>query len=351
MKKVIISVVVIVLALVGIAYVLQQNKARSESITKIVAEENNSVAVKVDTADDLSIHMGYQVNGIFAPKQEVKISAETAGRVTRVLVDEGDHVASGQVLARIESDRQDVTVSNAEAVYQNAESELKRYQSAYSTGGVTQQQLEQVKLKLENAKSSLENAKIAAGDVNIRASFAGVINQRSVEPGTYVSPGQVLFDIVNVPSLNLRVNVDEKNITGVQIGQRVKVGASVLPGRSWTAAVTFIAPKANDNLSFPVELEIKNADHALRAGMYGTAYFGSNDSLRTLVIPRAAFVGSVSSHEVFLVKGGKAVLTTVMPGRIAGDNIEVISGLKQGDVVVTSGQVNLVDGSPIQIIN
>ncbi len=350
MKKVIISIVITVLALGGIVYVLQQNKARSESITQIVAEENTAVAVNVDTASYLNLHLGYQVNGIFTPSQEVEISAETAGRVSRVLVDEGDHVRAGQLLAFIESDKQAVNVSNAKAVYQNAQSELKRYQSAYATGGVTKQQLEQVKLKLENAKSNLESAKIAAGDVNISASFAGVVNQRSVEPGSYVSPGQVLFDIVDVPALKLRVNVDEKNIATVRVGQAVKVAASVFPNKSWTGQVTFIAPKANDNLSFPVEVEIKNQDNTLRAGMYGTAYFGNNDSVRVLAVPREAFVGSISSHKIFLVKAGKAVLTTVTPGRVSGDNIEIISGLEKGDVVVTSGQINLLDNTPIQVI-
>lgn len=351
MKKVIISVIITGLALAGIVYVLQQNKARSESITKIVAQENTAVAVKVDTATYLSLHLGYHVNGIFTPNQEVKISAEAAGRVSRVLVDEGDHVRAGQVLAFIESDKQEVTVSNAKAVYQNAQAELKRYESAYATGGVTKQQLEQVKLKLENAKSNLESAKIAAGDVYIRASFAGIVNQRSVEPGSYVSPGQVLFDIVDVPALKLRVHVDEKNIAAVQVGQPVKVEASVFPNKSWTGKVTFIAPKANDNLSFPVEVEIKNQDNTLRAGMYGTAYFGNSDSVRVLAVPRQAFVGSISSNKIFLVKAGEAVLTTVTPGRVSGDNIEIVSGLKEGDVVVTSGQINLLDNTPIQIIN
>src|SRR5699024_11721817 len=98
-----------------------------------------------------------------------------------------------------------------------------RFKSAYATGGVTKQKLDQVKLQLDNAKSSLESAKIAATDVNISASFAGIVNTRNVESGAYVSPGTALFDIVDVSSLKLKVDVDEKNIGGVSLGQQVEV--------------------------------------------------------------------------------------------------------------------------------
>jgi len=350
MKKAIISIIVIALAVGGIAYVLQNNKAESKAITSIVAQENASVAVYVDTVSYQNLRLGYHVNGVFAPKQEVKISAETSGRVTKVLVDEGDFVRPGQVLAIIESDRQQVDVANAKAVFQNAKAELKRFKSAYATGGVTKQKLDQVELQLDNAKSNLESAKIAATDVNIRASFAGIVNTRNVESGAYVSPGSELFDIVDVSSLKLKVDVDEKNIGGVSLGQQVEVLASALPNENWSGKVTFIAPKANGNLSFPVELEIQNKDKTLRAGMYGTAYFGRKDSSKTLVIPRDAFVGSISSNTVFVAKEGKAYSTKVIPGRVSGKYVEVISGLNDSDVVITAGQINLENNSPIEII-
>jgi len=95
-------------------------------------------------------------------------------------------------------------------------------------------------------------------DVNVKASFAGIVNSRKVEPGAFVNAGTQMFEIVNVSSLKLKVNVDEKNIATVKTGQEVKVVSTVLPDKSWTGVVTFIAPKADAGLNFPVELEIKN---------------------------------------------------------------------------------------------
>lgn len=351
MKKVIITGIVIIAALAGIMYVLNKNKAVNEEQTAIVGQKNAAVAVRVGIADFKDVNTQYITNGTFAPKQEVMLSAEAAGRVTRVLVQEGANVRAGQTLAIIDGDKQNVGVTNAQAVYNNAKAEVARFEGAYATGGVTKQQLDQVKLQLENAKNNLRSSQLTASDVNITASFAGIVNKRTIEPGSYVSPGQQLFEIVNVGTLKLKVNVDEKNIGFVKLGQTVKVQSAVLADQEFEGKVSFIAPKADGSLNFPVELEIKNnKSNDLKAGMYGTAYFGSAQSANTLVVPRNAFVGSVSSNQVFVVKDGKAVLTKVVSGRIFGEYIEIISGLEKGTQVITTGQINLLDGSAVEII-
>ncbi|UIR57488.1 efflux RND transporter periplasmic adaptor subunit [Sphingobacterium sp. SRCM116780] len=351
MKKIIITAVVVIAALAGIMYVLKKNKKENESQTAVVGQKNAAVAVRVAEVDFKDVNNQYITNGTFMPKQEVKLSAEVAGRVARVLVDEGAYVKVGQTLAIIESDKQNVDVNNAQAVYNNAKNEVARFESAFATGGVTKQQLDQVKLQLENAKNNLRSSQIKASDVNVKASFAGIVNKRSIEPGSYVSPGNELFEIVNVSSLKLKVNVDEKNIGYIKLGQSIKVQSAVLANQTFQGRVTFIAPKADGSLNFPVELEINNnATNDLKAGMYGTAYFGDEQSANALVVPRNAFVGSVSSNQVFVVKDGKAVLTKVTSGRIFGDNIEIISGIEKGTQVITTGQINLLDGTAVEII-
>lgn len=350
MKKVIyIVIIVVVLGLIG--YKLTSNKEKNEAQTAIVAIKNNNVAVRADVADVKDLSMQYISNSTFAPKQEVKISADAAGLVTRVLVEEGAVVRAGQTLAIIDGNKQNVSVSNAQAVYQNAQVEYSRFESAYKTGGVTKQQLDQVRLQLENAKNNLRSAQISVSDLSIKAPFSGIINSRNIEPGLYVNPGKELFEIVDVSSLKLKVNVDEKNIGSIKLGQTVKVTSQVLSDKTFEGKITFIAPKADASLNFPVELEIKNNNAKdLKAGMYGTAYFGSDQKVNALVVSRNAFVGSVSSGQIYAIKEGKAVLTKVTTGRNFGDYIEIISGLEKGTQVVTSGQINLSDGTAVEII-
>lgn len=351
MKKIIIIIGIITVALVGLSFILKNNKAKNDAQTAIVAVKNESVAVRSAVAEFKNLNLEYSTNGVFIPQQEVYISAEVPGKVVSVLVKEGSHVNAGQTLATIKGDKQDVAVSNAQAVYNNAVNEVSRFESAYTTGGVTKQQLDQIKLQLENAKNNLRNAKINAGDVNIKASFSGIINKKNIEPGSYVNPGQQLFEVVNIGTLKLKVNIDEKTIGQIKLGQQVLVKSTVLPDQSWKGKITFIAPKADASLNFPVELEVaNNGSSDLKAGMYGTAIFGADKNINALVVPRNAFVGNISSNKIFIIENNKAILKQVAIGKIFGDEVEIISGIKSGDKVITSGQINLFDQTPVSII-
>lgn len=351
MKRGIITLIIIAAALGGIYFILNKNKEKNEAVTAEAAKQNTYVAVRTDTVRLASMNLEYMANGTFLPKQEVVVSAETAGRVVRVLVQDGSVVSAGQVLATIEVDKLNVNIANAQANFDNAQQNLQRYESAYKTGGVTLQQLDQVKLQFETAKNNLKTANITASDATIKTSVSGIVNARKIEPGAYVNAGTPAFDIVNVSTLKLRVNVDEKNVIGLRVGQNVNVIASVYPNKTFTGKISFIAPKADGSLNFPVEIEVANPNNELRAGMYGTAVFGADNALiETLIVPRSAFVGSVSDNTIFVVQNGKAIETKVVSGRNFGDNIEIISGLNANDQVIISGQINLLDQTAVEVI-
>ena len=269
--------IIIAIAVVGLgAYILTKNKEKNQAETEIISKENSSVAVKTDTVTSMVPDMDYVANGTFAPSQELSFSAEKAGRVVKVLVDEGDKVHVGQVLAVVKGDQLSIELQNAQASYQNALTDSQRYENAFSTGGVTQQQLDQAKLKLTNAKAALDQAKINYGDASIKSSINGIVNKRNIEPGSVLAPGTMMFELVNVSTLKLMVNVDEQHVANLKIGAPINVKASVYPDKEFKGKITFIAPKADGSLNFPVEIEIaNNADNELKAGMYGTATFTS----------------------------------------------------------------------------
>lgn len=350
MKRTIITILIVVAAIAGIIYILNRNKAKNEAETAEAAVVNATVAVRVDTARNQRIDLRYVANGTFQPKTEVTVSAETAGRVVQVLVREGARVSAGQTLAVVQGDKLNVSVATAEANYNSAKADLERFESAFKTGGVTKQQVDQMRLQYETAKNNLAAARLNAGDITIKTSVAGIVNSRMIEPGTYVNPGTPAFEIVDVSLLKLRVNVDEKNVAALNVGQAVDVEASVFPGKRYEGKITFIAPKSDGSLNFPVDIEVVNTKGELLAGMYGTAYFGEGNSEDILVIPRRAFVGSISDRKVFVVRDGKASETAVEPGRSFGDLVEVLSGIQEGDQVIVSGHINVFDQTPITII-
>lgn len=354
MKKTIITIVIILASLGLIGFILTKNKAENEAKTAIVAEKNASVSVKVDTVKTEEVSLDFVSNGNFEPIQELKFSAEKSGKVTQVLVKEGDYVKAGQTLAIVRSDVINVNAQNANAVYQNAVADYTRFENAFKTGGVTKQQLDQARLAMVNAKANLTQANINVGDTRIKAPISGFINKKFIEPGSILAgmPPTQMFEIVNVSKLKLKVTANESQIAGIKVGNVINVTSNVYPGKTFSGKITFVAPKADSSLNFPVEIEItNNASNDLKAGMYGTAQFASNQQKQNLmIVPRNAFVGSVSSNQIFVNENGVAVLKNVVAGRILGDKVEIVKGLNNGDQVVVTGQLNLVDGTKLEII-
>ncbi len=354
MKKTIITIVIILASLGVIGFILTKNKAENEAKTAIVAEKNASVSVKVDTVKTEEVSLDFVSNGNFEPIQELKFSAENSGKVTQVLVKEGDYVKAGQILAIVRSDVINVNAQNANAVYQNAVADYTRFENAFKTGGVTKQQLDQARLAMVNAKANLTQANINVGDTRIKAPINGFINKKFIEPGSILSgmPPTELFEIVNVSKLKLKVTVNESQVASLKVGSVIKVGSNVYPDKEFTGKITFIAPKADASLNFPVEIEItNNTSNDLKAGMYGTAKFASNQQKQTLkIVPRNAFVGSVSSNEIFVIENGTAKLKKVTAGRILGDKVEILDGLSNGEIVIVTGQINLQDGNAVEVI-
>lgn len=353
MKKNIITIAVILGALGLIAFTLNKNKAENKAKTDIVAEKNASVSVKTAQVKTEELTLDFLANGNFEPIQELTFSAEKSGKVISVLVKEGDYVNVGQTLVIVRSDVINVNAQTAKASYDNAKSDYDRYQNAYNSGGVTKQQLDQAKLALTNAGNNLKQANINVGDTKVKAPIKGFINKKYIEPGSILTgmPATAMFDIVNVSKLKLKVTVNESQVASLKLGNTINVTSSVFPNKTFAGKITFIAAKADESLNFPIEIEIvNNADNSLKAGMYGTANFGSKQKQHLKIVPRNAFVGSVSSNEVFVVENGIAKLKKVTSGRIIGEQVEIVDGLSDGETVIITGQINLQDGNTVEII-
>lgn len=352
MKKTLIYIV-IAAVLVGLAaYKISSNKSKQEAEVAEVAKEVDKINVNVVTVQYESINTDYIANGTFLPKQEMNQSSEISGRIVSVLVKEGTRVGAGQTLATIKRDAIDVDVSQAQNNLQNAIIDNQRYENAYKTGGVTKQQLDNSRLQLKNAQAAVRAQSVRISDTSIRAGISGTINKKMVEPGTVVSPGTPMFEIVNINSLKLSVLVDESQVGKIQLGQQVTINVNVLPEDSFSGRITFIAPKSDASLNFPVEIEVQNRGN-LKAGMYATAIFQTNNGAETqnmLTVPATAFVNGVSSGQIFVAQNGVAKLIKVTPGKVYGDKVQILNGLKNGDQVITSGQINLDNGSKINII-
>ncbi|MFD2163790.1 efflux RND transporter periplasmic adaptor subunit [Paradesertivirga mongoliensis] len=351
-KRGIITILAVVAVLFSIAWVLKNNKKKNAETTAVVASGNSgAVAVNTEKVTKSEVNLDFSSNGTFIANQDLTLSAENSGRVTRILVDEGSRVSKGQVVARIDADLLNVDVETARANYQTAVRDLERYESSFKTGGVTQQQLDNARLNVRTSKARLSSASIKSGDANIKAPISGIVNKRFIEQGSFVNPGMQLFEIVDVSKLKLKVTANETQVVNLKVGDRVAIKSNVFPNSSFSGRVSFIAPKADNSLNFPVEVQVSNnAGNQLKAGMYGTAVFDFPKQNASLTIPRTAFVGSVNSNKIYVLEGNKAIERQVTAGRTFGSRVEILDGLKEGETVITSGQINLVDGTEVMAV-
>lgn len=351
-KNITIVTVLVVLFLAIIVVVLNHNKKVNQEKIDIASQPVGSVNVEAHKVVEKQLTMNYDANGVFLANKQLDFSSEISGRIVDILVEEGDFVKEGQVMATIKSDKLSVELANAQEVYNKALKDKERFENSFKNGGVTQQQLDQATLALENASAQLEQAKIKYNDTKIKASITGYVNKRYIEPGTYASPGTPLFELVDISKLKLKVAVNESQVANIKVGDTVKVKASILPDKEFTGKVSFVAYKADQSLNFPIEVEVDNNNTVnLKAGMYGTVEFNYNEGDKKLIIPRTAFVGSVNNNKVFVIENGIAKMKDVVAGRILGDEVEVLKGLKANEVVVTTGQINLTDGTKVTVLN
>jgi RND family efflux transporter MFP subunit len=159
-----------------------------------------------------------------------------------------------------------------------------------------------------------------------------------------------MFDIVDVSRLKLKVTVPEQQVIHLQLGDKVEVTSNVFPEVKYTGKITFIAAKGDNTLSYPVEMEVINVSgKTLRAGMYGTANFAMPKQDPAILVSRTSFVGGVNSNQIYVMENNTAKVRKVVAGRIYGDKVEIREGLKEGETVITGGQINLTDGSKVTV--
>lgn len=352
MKKILIYGGSLVVALVLIAWKLNANKESNEARIAVVRESSSgAVPVQILTVKTATVNQAFHENGNFAAVNQIELTSELAGRVRELYVKEGSAVKAGQVIAKIDNEVLNANQAETMARLAQKKQNLERYEQALKSGGVTQKQVDDARLEVESAQAQAVQVNKNLNNALVKAPVNGIINKRFVEIGTYLAAGSKIVEIVDDARLKLTVNVNEYQVIQLKTGDKVDVTASVYPEVTYEGVITFIAAKSDASLNYPVEIEIKNiAGKALKVGMYGTAHFKPAQQISSLMIPRSAFQGGISSNLVFLNDNGKAKLQKVVAGRAHGDLVEIREGLNDGDQVIVTGQINLVDGKDIVIV-
>ncbi len=349
MKKIII--ISIVVALIGsMAWVLASNKKEIDS-RKEVKTSRESIAVTVVPAEIKKADNNLSLVGTANANREVTVASESAGRITQINFKLGDYVSQGTVLARVDDAYKRMALENAQIAYDKNKEDYERYKILREGDAVTETQLRDMRVAYENATIQLDNAKKQLNDTRIVAPFSGYITSKNTELGAYVNVGTAVAGIADISQLKVTLSVSEGNVYTLRQGQEVNVSTPVYPDKKFTGKVSNISQKGDNSHTYPVEITIANSkDYPMKAGTYVNVFIEQGASVPTLMIPRDAIVSSVKDPSVYLVNGDIVKLVKISTGRDYQAYIEVTNGLKEGDKVVTNGQINLMDGAKIEII-
>lgn len=349
MKKILLYSGLVIAAIALIFWKLNDNKKKNAEKTEIVKQSSSgAVPVLTEQATMTTFDPQFTANGNFEPIREINFLSEISGRITAIPVKEGSKVGVGTILARVDNEVLNAELQSSRSSLEQAGTDRDRFIKAFETGGVTQKQVDDMKLQYAAAEARYTSARRKVEDTYIKSPISGTINNKFVEVGTYLSAGTKMFEIVDISHLKLVVNVPESQVVQLANGQSVAVTTNVFPEVVYNGKISFIAAKGDASLNYPVEIEVANVDgRELKAGMYGSASFQLKEQAPLLLIPRSAFYGGVNSNMIFLLNNGKAETRKVVTGRILGDKVEVRSGLSIGETIITSGQVNLVEGTSV----
>lgn len=342
---------IIVLALAALSFKLYYNKVKIDKNSKMADNQQLTVPVHLTDVKKMKINLDFSESGSFSAIHELILLSESQGRVLQLMVNTGDFVREGQVIAKLDEETARSQYVLAELNFNKLTSDLMKYEELLNGHAITIQQLEEAKISVANAKSNLAIAKKALENTTIKAPIKGTITKKFIEKGSLLTPGVSVVEIVDISSLKFTTSISESQLTFVNIGQKVIIKASA--GKNeYNGTVRMISVKADDSRRYQVEIEVANkTTKTLRSGMEGNVLFRYDNSYEALVIPRKCINGSIKEPVVYIVDDNKAMTKCIKTGIITDDYVEVLDGLKEKDKVVLNGQINLHNGSLVSINN
>ena len=283
-------------------------------------------------------------------ERSLDVVARAGGEVVEVLVEEGDAVREGQLLAQLDPSDARLALAEAQAHYDNIQREYTRTAELAKHGGVTDQELENQRYQIELRTIALDRSRQQLADTEVRSPITGIVVERSVNRGATISANTRLFHVLDPDPLLAVIHIPDAGRQSLRAGQGVQIQAA--GGVQATGVIDRISPVVeaeSGTVKVTVELDGAGTDAgALVPGSFVTVLVPTETRPNAVVVPKRAILLERDQSIVYRVQEGVAVRTPVAVGLSAQDLVEITSGLSVGDVVVTIGNESLRDGAPVR---
>lgn len=346
-------IVAVVVALTVIVTILVINKKKLSAANQ--GGIKNAFYVTIEKVEKKNLSSTLSLTGTINANNDVNIMSETSGKVVAVFAKVGDYKEAGAVLVQVDDELKKAAFMSAEATYEKAKKDYERFKTLYDQKSASDAQYDQAKVGVAMAEAQYIVAKRQLEDTKVKTPISGYITARNVDIGAMLQGApQPTFvaNVVDISRLKVKLNVSEVDAFVLKIGDQVKVTTDVYPDAIFNGRIESISSKADEAHTYPVEISVSNqGSRKLKAGVFARIEFTSIKDRETIVIPREALVGSIKNPQVFVVENGIARLRNISAGSESGTLVQVLGGLSEGEVVVISGQNNIVDNTKVEILN
>ncbi len=333
--------------------------------------EKTTLSVKIATAGRRSMKEYHEFTGNVMPNKKLKVMPNISGKIAKIYVKEGQFVKAGTVIAVLDTELFSYQLKQAEAGVAVARANLhdtrlnwKRIQELKKKGSVSEQQFEKMRVGYEAAKAQMQQAKAALDmaqyqmrSAKMKAPFSGFIGVKYLDEGDIVNPmmpgGPGLCTLVDISSVRITTNVSEADFTKLKTGQTVDITVDTYPHRVFKGKVESVVPVGDPaSRSFRVNTRVKNPDYLLKSGMFARMHILTAVHKNALTIPSDALHLEGQQTFVFTVdKNNLAHKIPIKTGIMELHWIEVLSGVTDGEKVVTIGKDALVEGEKVHVAN
>lgn len=313
----------------------------------------NRGPLPVETAQATGSRLSEDISaiGTLLAEESVSIAPETSGRVAEILFQEGDRVAAGTALFKLDAELANAALSEARARLELAEATFTRNQTLRKSGAVAQSTFEAAQTEREVALAAVQSSEVLLEKLTITAPFPGTLGFRSVSEGAYVTAGTALVQLDKVDRLKVEFSIPELQQALVKPGQSIAFTADALPGETYAAVVSALNPSIDVNgRSLQVRADFDNAAGALRPGLL-VRIVVKGPERQSVTVPEAALVRRGDTIFVYTVRDNKASEVAVRIGKRLPGRIEILDGIAPGDVVVTAGNSRLSDGATVELVS
>jgi membrane fusion protein (multidrug efflux system) len=306
--------------------------------------------VPVETAAPFrsDIYATYAASASIASDADAPVIARVAGEVVELLVEEGDRVKAGQVLARLDGERLHLEVLAAKANLERARKAYQRNTDLHERGLISSSMYEGLQFDLESLKATYDLKRLNYNYSNIRATISGVVSAREIKPGQSLATGQVAFRITETKELIAYLQIPQAELAKFSVGHTATVAVASMPGTQFEATIARISPTIDArNGTFRATAIIDNTDGDLAPGMFGRFTIAYEKHEDALVIPANALLDEDEETTVYVVQNDEVVRRSVEIGIQEGGRVEILDGLLDEDEIVVVGHSGLRDGSKV----